>query len=696
MNLQEGASLRGGKYRIVRELGSGTFGITYLATMKVEVQGPLGKMEVPASVCIKEFFINQRNSRGSDSHSVVGTDGEDWNMYRKRFRKEAENLTKLTHSNIVKVLDVFDENNTTYFVMEYVDGENLNDYLKRNHPLDESDAVEVIKTVGEALQVMHDRRILHLDLKPGNIMRSREGKIYLIDFGLSKQFTDEGNQATSLDFGKGTKGYAPIEQDVEELKEGEFAPTLDVYALGAVMFKLLTGNTPPLALSVLRYGLPIEQLKEYNRSQNVIDAITKAMSPMKEDRYQSVKNFLNHIRNQSNHEDTSELTVVSVESTNDGDTPKEDELPISPSYEDINESERSYAVKIINTNYFVPQKVRLSDKIPDLRPERWEYDMPKDYTYAQILQGVAIPYIVGEVSAIDKINTITLTYHFPTEEREIRFKFYNGANEIPYHLIRPLILESNGNTRPLLEGFHNFRGKEIYYGGIKIKSGNPEYNIENCDFDVSRIQTGVTLIVQVKREWVLNVDFLNSNKPKTIILINRISGERKIFENITRLLGPMGIPGNKTDWDMEIESAYYEPVNIPASIDRFHLIPKKGNSKSKHIKTFGLPSEEKSNRSNKAAYIWLFLGPIVFDCVFISLALAIMENFVWLLLMIPSIIPYIYRKLFNPADIKTLKVPKVLQIISFILMLPGALGLAYLGVHLLTSIFGDAPIRRLH
>ena len=311
MNLQEGATLRGGKYRIVKELGSGTFGITYLATMKVEVQGPLGKMEVPASVCIKEFFISKRNSRGSDSHSVIGTDGEDWEEYRKRFRKEAENLTKLDHPNIVKVLDVFDENNTTYFVMQYVEGENLNNYLKRSHPLNESEAVDIIKAVGEALQYMHDRRILHLDLKPGNIMRSKDGKIYLIDFGLSKQFTDDGNQATSLEFGKGTKGYAPIEQDAEELKEGEFAPTLDVYALGAVLFKLLTGNTPPLALVVLRDGLSTVQLKEFNRSQYLIDVITKAMAPMKRDRCQSVGEFLKYLETG----DELGVNIVSVETT---------------------------------------------------------------------------------------------------------------------------------------------------------------------------------------------------------------------------------------------------------------------------------------------------------------------------------------------------------------------------------------------
>ncbi len=326
MNLEEGSTLRGGKYRIEKELGNGTFGITYLATVKVEVQGSLGKMEVPANVAIKEFFISKRNSRGSDCHTVIGTDGKDWEMYRIRFRKEAENLTKLDHPNIVKVLDVFDENCTTYFVMQYVDGENLNDYLKRNHPLEDSEAVEIVRTVGGALQYMHDRRILHLDLKPGNIMRSKEGKIYLIDFGLSKQFTDEGNQATSYEFGKGTKGYAPIEQDAEGLREGEFAPTLDVYALGAVLFKLLTANTPPLALSVLSNGLPTESLKKYNRSQHLIDVIIKAMAPLKKERCQSILEFLNILNNHPYQEESTELTVVSIEESRDYDYKKKYEI----------------------------------------------------------------------------------------------------------------------------------------------------------------------------------------------------------------------------------------------------------------------------------------------------------------------------------------------------------------------------------
>ena len=169
-------------------------------------------MNVEAQVAIKEFFMSEVNSRRSDGSSVEGSSGSVFANYRKKFKKEAENLSKLSLSNIVKVVDVFDENNTTYYVMEFIEGKNLDDYIKQKGSLPEPEAISIIKEVGNALEYMHSRKMLHLDIKPKNIMRKPDGTIYLIDFGLSKQFTDNGEPESSTSIGLGTPGYAPIEQ----------------------------------------------------------------------------------------------------------------------------------------------------------------------------------------------------------------------------------------------------------------------------------------------------------------------------------------------------------------------------------------------------------------------------------------------------------------------------------------------------
>lgn len=291
MRLKQGALLQGGKYKIEKVLGQGSFGITYLATAKFTTIGSLGPMGVEAQVAIKEFFMSDVNSRMADGTTVEGSNGSVFINYRKKFKKEAENLQKLDHPGIVKVLDVFDENGTTYYSMEYVDGENLDDYISKNHPINETEAVAIIRSICDALAFMHDRKMLHLDLKPKNIMRSSRGDIYLIDFGLSKQFSENGEPESSTTIGLGTPGYAPLEQ-AKQINDGSFPATLDIYALGATMYKLLTGQRPPDASDILNEGFSKKMLADYNRSKGLIGIIEKSMAPMKKDRFQNVSHIL--------------------------------------------------------------------------------------------------------------------------------------------------------------------------------------------------------------------------------------------------------------------------------------------------------------------------------------------------------------------------------------------------------------------
>jgi len=279
-------------YHIENVLGQGSFGITYLASTSISVPGPLGNIETKIQVAIKEFFMKEFSSRHEDGTITEMTGGSLVQNYSKKFRKEAENLAKLSHPNIVNVLEVFDANNTCYYAMQFIPGGSLDEYVKKRGGLPEDEAIECICQIGAAVQYMHDHRMLHLDLKPSNVMRSEDGKkMVLIDFGLSKQYEANGNPESSTTIGLGTLGYAPIEQSSAD-RDKDFTPTLDVYALGATFFKLLTGQTPPKASDVLNEGFPFEILHQKGVSRQSINAIESAMEPRKSKRLPDVNSFL--------------------------------------------------------------------------------------------------------------------------------------------------------------------------------------------------------------------------------------------------------------------------------------------------------------------------------------------------------------------------------------------------------------------
>lgn len=279
--LQPNIFLRGDTYKIENVLGQGSFGITYLA----EHTG------LNRKVAIKEFFMKELNSRSEDGSITGMIDGSLSQNYCLKFQKEAVNLSHLDHPNIVCVTDSFSENGTFYYVMEYIYGQNLNDYVKR-HNISEEEAVDIIKSVADALIYMHEEKhMLHLDLKPSNIMRRSDGHVFLIDFGLSKHYGDDGQPETSTTIGLGTIGYAPIEQ-ANKSRNGEFRPTIDVYALGATLYKLLTRETPPPASDLVSDDELLEnKLREKGVSDNLIKVVAEAMCPNVKKRTQSVREF---------------------------------------------------------------------------------------------------------------------------------------------------------------------------------------------------------------------------------------------------------------------------------------------------------------------------------------------------------------------------------------------------------------------
>ena len=294
-HLQPNTTLQGGKYKIERVLGQGGFGITYRAMMKETASGKLGAIEVEVPVAIKVFFMSENcmRSEGSSYVSVPSTGSRTIvEQYRKKFVKEANNLAELWHPNIVRVIDVFEENGTDYYVMEYLEGGSLRDLVKQKGIIAEEEALRYVSLIGYALNYMHtEKHMCHFDVKPSNIMLDKNGVPKLIDFGISKNYDNEGNQTSSTPVGI-SKGFAPLEQYQQSVTE--FSPQTDIYALGATLYYLLTGDVPPEASIVFNDGLP--ELPS-SISASTCQAIEKAMQPRKKDRPQSMKAFIEMLNN---------------------------------------------------------------------------------------------------------------------------------------------------------------------------------------------------------------------------------------------------------------------------------------------------------------------------------------------------------------------------------------------------------------
>ena len=280
MNLTGNTLLQGGKYRISCQLGQGGFGITYLA-----IQTALDR-----KVAVKEFFMPNCCSRDGDTTIVTMGNNSTYGIaeqYKRKFIKEAKTIASLDNPHIIRIHDVFEENGTAYYVMEYLEGGDLKSRVHAQG-LPEDEALQIIRQIGEALNYIHRRNILHLDIKPSNILFREDETAVLIDFGISKHYDEkDGSETSSTPIGI-SEGYAPLEQyDTEGISA--FSPATDIYSLGATLYYLLSGNRPPNASSILNNGLPA--LTD-STTQRTVDAINKAMSVRKNDRPETVAEFM--------------------------------------------------------------------------------------------------------------------------------------------------------------------------------------------------------------------------------------------------------------------------------------------------------------------------------------------------------------------------------------------------------------------
>lgn len=299
------------QYRIQKVLGEGTFGITYLAKAKVSIGGKLGHLNSEIDVAVKEFFMKDFNERQGTEISA-GNNSTLFIEYRKKFKREALNLSFMKHQGIVNVIESFDANNTSYYVMEYLPGGSLDDEIKQKGRLSIERVQKLIPQICQPLSYMHQKKVLHLDLKPQNIMIDGNGKPILIDFGLSKVFDKNGNPESTTMIGGGTDGYAPIEQSTYN-HSGKFAATLDIYAFGGTLYKMLTGKQPPSAPRVLNDKHILKnQLSEVGVPHALIRFIEKAMAALQNDRIQDVEEFLANFQKamEGDSKEDTELTWI--------------------------------------------------------------------------------------------------------------------------------------------------------------------------------------------------------------------------------------------------------------------------------------------------------------------------------------------------------------------------------------------------
>ena len=278
MALPPGTVLNG-RYILGRVLGQGGFGITYIAQ----------DHKTGSLVAVKEYFPDTMAAR-TDGHSVSAYTGqrEENFLYGKEcFLNEAKTLAEfIGNPNIVRVHSYFEENNTAYFVMDYVQGTSFQDYLKQHGRLSWQETKRILEPVIGALASVHSKGVIHRDVTPDNIYITNDGTVKLLDFGAARYSL--GDKSRSLDVVL-KHGYAPREQYSRHGRQG---PYTDVYALGATFYYALTGRLPPDSIDrqdedefILPSSLGVKLPAKAE------DALCKALAVSAQDRFQSMSEF---------------------------------------------------------------------------------------------------------------------------------------------------------------------------------------------------------------------------------------------------------------------------------------------------------------------------------------------------------------------------------------------------------------------
>lgn len=276
-----------GRYTIGKAVGFGGFGITYKAWDN----------QLESIVAIKEYYPSGIVNRPPGTSELILFSGEkrkEFEFGLSRFIEEARNTTKFNScENIVNVYEYFEENNTAYFVMEFLDGMNLSEYISLNGgklPLETS--LEIIFKICNALKYVHEAGFIHRDISPDNIFMCKNGAVKLIDFGAARFSSEEEKSFTIIL----KPGFAPPEQYEQVSDQG---PKTDVYALGATLYYIITGVKPDESSNRKIQDI-VEEPNQIDSSipQYINDTILKAMAMEPSLRFESVDDFEKSLRKQ--------------------------------------------------------------------------------------------------------------------------------------------------------------------------------------------------------------------------------------------------------------------------------------------------------------------------------------------------------------------------------------------------------------
>ena len=270
-----------GEFEFQHVLGHGGFGVTYLGWDTV----------LQSNVAIKEYMPAHIAIRGGDLTILPKTreDEQDYRWGLDRFLDEARMLARFDHPGIVRVRRFFEAHGTAYIVMEHLEGQTLYALYKSKKVLSESQLRSVVTPILDALEQIHAAEFLHRDIKPGNIMFRADGMPTLIDFGAARTSVAMRSQTMTAIV---TPGYSPIEQysTSKNVKQG---PWTDIYSVGAVLYRGITGTVPDDATArVMDDGLvPAAQAKAGKFSKTFTDAVDWALQLRSDDRPQSVQEW---------------------------------------------------------------------------------------------------------------------------------------------------------------------------------------------------------------------------------------------------------------------------------------------------------------------------------------------------------------------------------------------------------------------
>lgn len=267
-------------YLIERVIGGGGFSIVYRA-----FDGALGE-----SVVLKEYFPNLLATRSQDNEIVPITNSKKlaFDVGMQQFFAEAYALSKINHPNVINIINVFRCNSTAYMVSKLQPGKDLRWMIKRcQDGLDQAFIQKVIPPIISGVDTLHRNGILHLDIKPANILLRTQGGPLLLDFGASKTMS---RQERFSSFQTLTPGFAPSEQ----YNKQELGPGSDIYAIGATIYASVTGHPPPSSLKREQKEHELKlKVAEKNVSMSVIEALKWALELEMEKRPQNIREFAN-------------------------------------------------------------------------------------------------------------------------------------------------------------------------------------------------------------------------------------------------------------------------------------------------------------------------------------------------------------------------------------------------------------------